>query len=179
MNLTELNSKIADVFGKNVAGLPKYRVVWSSDEKEKRFGTFNEYYGDIFLRSHTGVKGVPKYDWLPDRWVLEKLTPVSNPELLVKVSYEPVFVLQSAKGEFLPLNYDVIVIVINALENPIRRPARTEKSDWSDEQLEFEAEKAKFRAILDAAGRSELQQKFQMKEAVVVSADIPVGDNNV
>jgi hypothetical protein len=54
---------------------PIYRVVWSSDQLEKRFGTFIDYVPgtNLFIREVTEVREVRKYPWLEPQWILEKL----------------------------------------------------------------------------------------------------------
>lgn len=167
MSKDEINTKLIDRYGLDLSGQPKYRVVWSNDETEVRVGEFSEYYGDIFLRKITGAREVPKYTYIVDRWVLEVLVPTLNPELLTKLSYEPLFVLQDKAGDFLPLEWRPLEIIINALENRVRKPPRSEKQDDYDEKADFEAEKQRNLDYLNAVGRTDIQQKFANRTAVV------------
>lgn len=167
MSKDEINIKLIDTYGLDISGQPRYRVVWSNDETEVRVGTFNEFYGDIFVRTTSGAKQVPKYNYLDNRWILEVLIPTNNPELLTKMSYEPLYVFENRKREYLPLNWDAITAVINTIQNRERKPAKTEKQEWDDETADFEREKKRNLDYLNAIGRTNLQQKFQDGTAVV------------
>lgn len=163
MLVDEINKKLADVFGKGVDGLPKFRVVWSNEQTEKRFGTFEEWYGDIFVRSVTGVREVPKYYYLDNVWVLEHRMPNDNPELFEKVTYEPIYVFP----QNLPLNWDVVSFVCNSIINPPKREWRTEKMDLADEGREFERDKKRLYDKLVEMGDSDILYKLSMKEAIL------------
>ena len=113
----EINQYLKDNYGTTLEGHPKFRVVWSGNLTEKRFGTFNEHTeGGIFLREVTGVQTVPKYPFSSDRWVLEHfegLDDTTQKELVEnKYSYEPLYVFQDAKGNFLPLKRDICEIIV-------------------------------------------------------------------
>lgn len=91
-------------FGKAPCGSPLWRLVWSNNEYEKRLGTFEDSYGSIFLRRVTEVRETRKYNYIDQRWILEKWFRVSNPELpdtLHKGSWEPIYVFESKSGEYL------------------------------------------------------------------------------
>jgi hypothetical protein len=123
---------------------------------EKRFGTFTDYYGKIFVRTVTEVRQVLKYPMDQDRWVLERIqSAVMNPELVEQYSYEPIYVFKDKRGFYLPLNEKVVHIIVDNLKHPqtpgeIR--ARYEKEIEEEERREIE----EFVGILDDIGRSPL-----------------------
>lgn len=73
---------------------PNYRLVWGPDQYENRWGTFEEYKGNIFIRRFTGVKHLPKYQEHGSVHIIEKFVPNFQPEILVGqfYSYEPIWV---------------------------------------------------------------------------------------
>lgn len=128
-------------WGLNPYGDPVVRVVWSDNQRELRRGTYNEFYGDIFIRTVTGVKEVPKYSWISERWVLERWY---SPEKAFDAdlvesnsgSYEPVYVFQDKAGNFLPLNLRVVELICSAMFNqpPTKQQVRQEIEDMLTRQ---------------------------------------------
>jgi hypothetical protein len=119
-----INRRLKDNYGMSALhpDKPKYRVVWSTGLTEKRFGEFNDFYGDIFVRSVKAIREVPKYPFDRDRWILERYVRAPNPELDHDGTdrYEAIWTFKGPDGEFLPLNYKAIEIIINILENPAK-----------------------------------------------------------
>lgn len=109
-------------WGNNPQGESLLRLVWSDDQRELRFGTFEEFCGPLYLRTITTVKETLKYSWIEKRWILELWQPpekVLSSELPEshKGSYEPVYVFQDASGEALPLNLRVVELICSAMMN--------------------------------------------------------------
>jgi len=156
--LDEINERLLLYYGRELDGRQRYRVSWSTGEFEKRFGTFNEFYGAIFLREFIGIKECPKYPYDSDRWVIEKLFYVKNDEIIAEKpgSYEPFYILKGPKSEFLPLNWKVVDMIVNFAETKPVGIKLTDK-DWENqEQVEMKAEAAYFEDELDDRGRSPL-----------------------
>jgi len=158
MDVESINEKLLLYYGREIDGRARYRVTWSSTQFETRIGDFNEFYGSIFLRSFRGVKQVPKYPYDKDRWIIEKLFYIKNPEILAEKpgSYEPVYVLKGPQGEYLPLNWKVVDVVVNFAE---KKPVgiHLTDSDFSDmNDKEMAEETSYFEDILADQGRSEL-----------------------
>ncbi len=109
-----INEKLRDNFGiDTVSGLPIWRVVWSTDQLEKRLTKFTET-GIELVRPE--VIEMKKYiPSLQDRYVLERLVVVPDfqqKEILTAISYEPLFFFENAKNEPLPPFYRVAEFVI-------------------------------------------------------------------
>jgi hypothetical protein len=109
MTVEEINKLLVKHFGVNDDKRPLFRIVWSNDQLETRWGTFREFYGPIFLRETTGVcKDRHKYPWIRDRWILERLTfPASkyrhwSPELIgvENGSYEIIWKFETPNEEY-------------------------------------------------------------------------------
>lgn len=81
-DLKRLNKLLADRFGKHFDGRPKWKLAWSEDLFEHRHGYFEDYHGDIFLRSFEGVRYVRKYTSVHNRWILETLTFEPNNQII-------------------------------------------------------------------------------------------------
>lgn len=164
-----INEKLLLYYGRELDGRPRYRVVWSTNQLEKRKGEFNEFYGSIYLRTFYGVKEVPKYPFDRDRWIVEKLFYINNPELFSNRpgSYEPVYVLKGPNGEFLPLNWRAVDMVVSFAE---KKPVgiKLTDADFSDmEQKEMDEDTEYFREVLADQGRSPL---FAFEESVFVDS---------
>lgn len=126
MQITEsiesINKQLVDLFGVDtVTGTPIWRVVWSEKQIEKRWGTYDDYTpSGIFIRTVTEVREVPKYrQWIQNKYVLERLTVI--PEINMaelptqKLSYEPIYVFETKKGEYLPPKIEAAKFIIDSL----------------------------------------------------------------
>jgi len=113
----KFNNQLIDDFGYfNFTKNPKFRLVWSHDELEKRLVT-HTVEGLELLQPK--VEERPKYrQWADNRWILEKLTevPTGEDELTVHpTSYEPIWTFTDRKGEYLEPNYKAAKFIINTL----------------------------------------------------------------
>lgn len=113
-----INNQLIDLFGVDtITGDPIWRVVWSETQFEKRLMDVTDT-GIILLVPE--VRLVPKYrQWIKEKYVLERLVQVpdvNRKELGgIKVSYEPLFVFETKKGNYLPPRIDVAKIVIDSV----------------------------------------------------------------
>ena len=97
---------------------PMFRLVWSSDIKEKRIGTYRDYVAGVFVRERHCCESVLKYNYIQDRWILERWFPPEvcwNEELpdSIKGSYECIYSFEDANYEPLPLNLQVVEFIVN------------------------------------------------------------------
>lgn len=58
--------------GKTEAGFPKWRLVWTSEQLEKRRSMFPTFAGDILIGWVEEIREVLKYNYAPDMWALEE-----------------------------------------------------------------------------------------------------------
>ena len=143
-NINKMNKTLKESYGSTLAGNQIFRIVWSTKELEKRIGEFNEFYGPIFLRTLRGMREVPKYPFVKDRWVLERFLPPElayTPEIPSSAhgTYEPVYVFETESGEFLPLNFEVALTIIGMLLAPKLTPqARMSQLKEEDEKKDKE-----------------------------------------
>jgi len=126
MELTEtvssINNQLIDLFGiDTLTGAPIWRVAWSEDQLEKRYGTYDDYTSSgIYLRTVTEVREVPKYrQWIKEKYVVERLTlipDVSKEDLPTeKLSYEPMYVFEDVRGRYLPPKLEAAKFVIDSI----------------------------------------------------------------
>lgn len=147
-----INSWLRNNRGKNPAGEPNYRVVWSGEMTEKRFGTFRDFSpSGLFIREFRGVREVPKYPYLKERWILERWIPPeysANSEIIDsnKGTYEPLYVFEDYKGNSLPLSLKVVQFITHCCENP--EHVTPEQRRDMNERIE-DAEIQEFLAALD------------------------------
>jgi hypothetical protein len=167
-----INNYLAN-FGANLTLQPLFRLVWSTDQLEKRWGDFSDYVGPIFLRTVHEVREVPKYWYIPDRWVLERWFP---PEIAYSEevpdsrfgSYEPLYVFDK-EGTILPLRLRVIEIIMKSIseyKSPTDRRIEKENKKISDEKLEQEY----FDRVIDGSD-SGLGLQLHWKEAIIVPSN--------
>jgi len=101
-------NKDLEKYGRDLRGRPLFRVVWSDDQYEIRKGIFEDYTeGGIFLREVNEARRVPKYSYIKERWILERLwfgVNVELPEAEREGSYENLYTFETKDGRYLPLD---------------------------------------------------------------------------
>lgn len=183
MELTEkidsINKQLADLFGiDTVTGQAMWRVVWSEEQFEHRYGTYEDRTASgLFIREVTEVRYVPKYrQWIQERYVLEHLigVPEINKDDLpsTKTSYEPLHVFEDAKGNYLPPHLEATKFIINlvhAAQFGTRDLARYASDENSTEAM-LELQKQRVDNIVEElfGEQSGLQGMTKTGEAVIV-----------
>lgn len=139
MEINSINETILNRYGFDYMRRPIFRVVWSNNQFETRKGEHEVYYGQIYLRTDYGIYTVPKYQFLKDRWVLERLFP-NNPDVTGIQSdhtYEPIWVFEDKDGNPQKVNERAV----NFLCWHALNPRKITKSDLKErERKEFEDE---------------------------------------
>ncbi|HEU4638241.1 MAG TPA: hypothetical protein VFS84_05275 [Candidatus Binatia bacterium] len=139
-----------------VRNVPNYRISWSTNQTERRFGTYHVYYMEhIFLREERGELEVPKYPNFPDTWVLEKFiyAPIEEIPETRNGHYEILYPFLSPKKEPLEPLFRVCEIIIFALEHPQNPLELLNYLTDRDKKL-FDSEVAYFKDVLDEENRS-------------------------
>ncbi len=175
--LIAYNNRLRDLFGLYYDGHPLYRLVWSDSQIEKRFGTWQEWAGDIFIREFTGIKEVPKYPYAAARWILERREGhIPNPELPEQICYEPKWVFENEEGPVDP-EWWAIEHIIHAINNPRKRSLSDDiaNKNLTGSPANLEAEKVK---IADAISEdlSDIQSALRFGEGVVKPVDTENGE---
>lgn len=121
-DLDSINQGLRERYGiDTLTGLPIWRVVWSDDQFEKRYGTFDDITSaGIYIRTVTEVREVPKYkQWIQQKYILERLVVVpehQQKELAdAKMSYEIIWTFEDAAGRYLPPVLRACEFIINTV----------------------------------------------------------------
>lgn len=171
-NINEINRKLALHYGFNLVGQPYFRLAFSDNQFEKRFGTYAEYYGKIFLREFKGLREVHKYNYIKGKWILERWIPPvysHTPEIpeTSQGSYEPIFVFQDDQGKALPISEEWIDKVIwNLLHPPLPGHSASELRTQDDLAMEKEIDLHKM--VLEEQGRTWIGHRLHSREAIIV-----------
>lgn len=129
MDIHIINRRLIERYSKDFLGQPIYRVIWSEDEIEKRFSTFEDYVPgtNILVRRVTEVREVKKYSYLKPQYVLEKMfvnhhnKEILNNKTLAPESctYEPVWAFGHEKnGRARQPIWRAIELILMAVNNP-------------------------------------------------------------
>jgi|SRR5262245_31704513 len=118
MAVQQINRDLMELFGiDSDGGGAIWRVSWSNDQYEKRLTDHTEKGVQLI---HAEVRNMPKYSWIKDRWILERLCLV--PDVNVgdlpseRKSYECMWKFENAyTGEALPPNLQVAKFVVDTV----------------------------------------------------------------
>lgn len=166
-----INKNLTKHYGKSPEGLPCWRLAWTTNQSEKRFGNFKVFYGSIFIREETGVQEVKKYPYKEDqdRWVLERLVPtVGNPELnkITKYSYEPLYIFSDPRtGEYQKPVWKAVNLLVRKALGIIPRNIESPSDLDARDEREFQEEIKRNEEMMDA---SYIASMIGNKEAIVV-----------
>lgn len=120
--IERINEILSRQYGLHDDGRPRFRVVWSEDQLEKRLTTHTKegielMYPEVIERK--------KYQYIQDRYILEQLSIVPendpNNDLTEKLSYEPLWTFQDRFENYLPPRIDACIFLINNLYEATER----------------------------------------------------------
>lgn len=156
--------------GQDVFGNAPFKLVWSEDETELRHGTFSDFDNLIFLRTVTETRRTKKYPYIKERWILEKYFPAEktfNLELPESRNgcYEPFFVFESGKGDYLLPTIKVVEFIVNMASGKTRKMTPGERL-----ALHEKAEDKEVQDFADSLDCSPIQNALHMKQGVGYSA---------
>jgi hypothetical protein len=163
-----INERLRGVFGTFLNGMPRYRLVWSSSQREKRYGTYDVCAGSIYLRTETGVMDVEKYPFYKDKWILEKCFGNDSKEIVdCQYTYEPVFVFRDKNNNPLPPLWRVCEILIQSIEGFLKTGKMSPKDYMAQEEAECAKEAEMFADMLGEDMRSPM---FEDEAAVFMDS---------
>jgi len=174
--IKSLNRRLLDIFGR-WEDYPRFRIVFSDDEFETAFGTYNDYTdGGIFLREVTEWRKVPKYrTYIHSKWILETIVsiPVVNQrELYDKVSYECIWVFEDKDHNALPPKWEVIELVIYSLYQQAAKSIGVKYKDPEINEPIHERDKRIKRLESELFGNeSEITDALHYKEGISVPSN--------
>lgn len=170
IEVKEINERLLNLYGRHVAAdKALFRVSWSEDQLEKRFGTFNVYTGDVFLREETGIRETPKYSYLDNQWVVERLHINYHQDVMEGgYIYEPLWAFP--KG--LPPKWEAIDYCVKmALQMlPVEEDKKTPKTEkeaiYQDEEKKKLEVKETRNELDNIANESDLELRLKDGDAV-------------
>lgn len=118
-DLEKMNNQLRSKYGYGPDDFtPQWRVVWSEDEREKRWMTHDDHAMELLEEE---VRLVPKYQHITDRYILERQVPVmGETDLVVPVSYEPAWTFEDRHGDYLPPRFDACEFIIETIYNQVK-----------------------------------------------------------
>lgn len=140
-SIESINEKLLNEYGTEFGKSPKFRVVFSEDQFEKRVMDYTDEGFELLIPE---VRLVPKYkQWIKAKYILERLVPApEDSDLTVKVSYEPLWTFQDNKGNYLPPFFEGCKLIIdNMFMNSGQRQYPKFKDDMSKEKYLANIEK--------------------------------------
>lgn len=141
-NIIEINTRLEDYYGQ-LDNKPKWRVSWSDDQFETRYGDFEDRNKEGTLIRCVGEwRQLPKYRQYinPGRWLLERLMemPSFTSKFATKLSYECLFAF---KVDQIPNWVVVRAIVETVNKNMEQAGIYTKYKDPDRDPKEAEANK--------------------------------------
>ena len=145
-SIESINEKLLNDYGTEFGNAPKFRVVFSEDQYEKRFTDFTDEGLELI---YPEVRLLPKYkQYIREKYILERLVPVvGETDLLTKVSYEPAWVFQDKHGNYLPPFYEGCKHVIESLFSAIDKAGTFTK--YKDKNISVEERAAELKKVED------------------------------
>jgi hypothetical protein len=148
-----INERLILLYGKEKqTNLPKYRVVRSETQTEKRYGSYDLLTQEtgIWLGVKQGLVEIKKYWYLTDCWLIERVEPnIDRKDIFYdKFTYEPLFPFLDKDNNPLPLNWRVIEFMLNRLEKA-EKIVKTEEEHRLEEEKRMEKESEKVYSELD------------------------------
>lgn len=147
--------------GNIYSGKPMFRIILSKDRIEKRYGVFNIYENDIFIRTETGLKDLPKYWFYPECWVLEqwyKPEISHSPDIpdTVNGSYECFYAFIDNKNNPLPFHPKVVEIRMKYKQMPAATHEALKSFYKSLEEEQQKAEDKYFEEVTEDHGNGQV-----------------------
>lgn len=140
-----INKTLAQTYGKYIDGRPKWRVIWSDDEIEKRLVEKETFSGTIYIGMAAEMEVTKKYSYIRERWILEKLIFSPIPQIVdsERGHYEPYWVFQDKHGNYLKPLWRIVEILVNfAITKKVER--KNVVISMNDEKREQDLEIRKF-----------------------------------
>lgn len=116
-SIRSLNRQLVVLFGVDtVTGDPMWRVSWSNDQREKKLMHYNSFGVELLTPQ---VLEVPKYPYIRDRYVLERLVVIPEVDKVelpaTKLSYEPMWTFETDGAAYVAPTIDAAKFVIDTI----------------------------------------------------------------
>ena len=140
-----INERLVAEFGYEFSNQPRFRVVFSEDQFEKRLTSYTDEGYELLFPE---VRLLPQYrQHIHQKYILERLIPiVGETDLTTTISYEPAWVFQDKNGNYLPPFFEGCRFVIEAIYNAMGKVGHVKYKDPNDSP---EEQKLKLKAVED------------------------------
>lgn len=171
--LERLNTRLKTEYGYfQGSPSPNWRVVWSEDQFEKRYGTFEDRTPEGYLiRRVSEVREVPKYrQWVHNKYILERMMAnfTHNGEMITKMQYEPVYVFENPENQ--PPIFDAIKFIVELVYEQAARACGVPYVKYAEDPDAEEKRIAKIREEL-YGDRTDVSDALAYKEGIVVPSN--------
>lgn len=167
-SIESINEKLLNEYGTEFGNSPKFRVVFSEDQFEKRF---TDYTDEGFELLTPEVRLLPKYkQFIREKYILERLIPVvGETDLVTKVSYEPAWVFQDKNGKYLPPFFEGCRHVIESMFQAIGRAGTFTR--YKDKNISPEERQIELKKVTDQLFGNETEVGDHLKYGTGVTVD--------
>jgi hypothetical protein len=156
-------------------GQPVFRISFADDQWEYREGNYNEFHGQLFLRTVYGIKKTLKYPLLSGCWLIEMLydlDKVQHPDIKEHNGYECLYAFRDGRtGRPLPPILKVAQLVMKAKRthvSPMLRKSITTQELENKENREDQ----RVHDLIDPS--TDIQLALHFKEAISLAGlEIP------
>lgn len=112
-DIDRINQLLLRHYGEDLTGRPNWRVVWSDTQTEKRW---MDHTDEGFHLINPEVRLVKKYQYIKEKYILERLVPVvGETDVVAQFSYEPAWTFEDRHGKYLPPLFDACKTVIELI----------------------------------------------------------------
>ena len=142
--IVNLNKRLRDYFGYFDGIQPNYRIVWADDQLEKRLVDCTPEGMQLL---YPEVREVKKYNYIKERYLLEKLVPVSElnaHELVDELSYECIWNFEDQYGFPLPPKWEAIEFILDTLHKQMGK-----KAIYKEPEKTVESEKERIDGLIE------------------------------
>lgn len=139
-----INRRLQENFGVYTDGRPKFRIVWSHDQIEKRWVSHTPEGWQLL---NPVVEERPKYRQYinPPKYLLERLLEIPEgceTDLVEPTSYECIWIFETQRGVYLPPKFTAAKLVIEQLlENMANAGKKRYAAEMSPEVADLELKK--------------------------------------
>lgn len=140
-----LNNWLRDQ-GISITGQVMYRLVWSESIYENRFGKFRDFTSSgLFVREVTETRRVRKYNYIHERFILEKWAPgnlTANRELpdASNGDYIPVYVFEDKKGNYLPPTERALKFILDYMNGRVDKDSEVPQELLDEKEIKYQVE---------------------------------------
>ena len=174
----DINIVLAERYGKNLLGQPRFRVVWSDDITEERYGTFLIYHKGIIVGNITETRNTRKYNYIQSRWILEMWKEEHcQPSLALPKpdGYECIYVFEDSKGNELPVILRPIELLVFNILNPQMDAVQKKQAIEDAHFAEIAKEEAYFEQMYSDNSSYELHKRHHGERISNAGLILPSG----